>query len=189
MEKTLNRSELEAQLSGKAASISRRVEALQKEVGALSLRRIVEDRPWVAVAAAVAGGLLVGLLFGGRGRPRGKTSALHAALIDGYVEAVGDDVRRLTSKGKEAGKAVTEALRDRVPVILYAPEEVKTSRGVLSQTADLAFKTAAGFAIKAAIDYATSRIDLEKLVDEIVSEAEAAPDGSIAPGEPVGTGA
>lgn len=173
MEKTLNRSQLEAQLEGKKDSISRRLEALQTEVGGLSVRRIVDDKPWIAVAAAVAGGLLLGLLFGG-GKSKRKSSGLHAALVEGYVASVGEDVRELTGKGKEVTQAVAEALRDRVPLIVYKGDDDHTTKGMIRQGADLIFKAAAGFAAKSAIDYATSMVDLQKLV----VEAETSPEGT-----------
>ena len=172
MEKTLNRSELEAQLSGKSASISARLEALQKEVGALSLRQFINDKPLLGVGVAVAAGLFLGLLVGGRGKSSRGRSAFHASLIDGYIDAVANDVRKLTGRGKDVSKAVTEALRDRVPLIVYSPGEGETTRGTIMQAADLALKTAAGFAVKAAIDYATTRIDLEKLLGDMADETE-----------------
>lgn len=174
MEKTLKRSELEAQLSGKSEAIARRLQALQDEVGGLSIRQLVDKKPWLAVGAAVATGLVLGVLFGGK-RSGKRKPVLHTALIEGYMEAIADDVRRVAGKGKDVGEAVAEALRERVPLIVYTPEEGHPSRrGWIGQTADLAFKAAAGFAVKAAIDYATTKIDVEKMLDDVFADAEVA---------------
>ena len=186
MEKTLNKSELEAQLSGKSASITSRIEALQKEVGALSFRRILQDKPIVAVGAAIATGLLLGLVFGGKGKSGRRGSAnFHSSLVEGYIDSVADDVRRLTGKGKDVSKSVREALRDRVPLIVYSPDATGTTRGTIAEMADLALKTAAGFAVKAAIDYATTRIDLEQLLGDMAEETENAADGPDVTGMPL----
>ena len=173
MQKTLRRIELEKQLSGKADAINRRFDALQNEVGGISVQRIVKNQPWLAVGGAVAGGLLVGLLFGGSSKRRSSTEALQRSLVEGYIDAVGDDVSRLVGKGRAAREAVHDALRDRVPVLIYAPEGELERRGLLGQVFDLAFKTAVGFAVKAAIDYATRQVDLEELVEEIADAAGA----------------
>lgn len=159
MDKQLNRRELEDQLVSKAESISRRLDALQEEVGALSVRRLIDERPVVALIVVIAGGLLAGLLFGGRKRRRSqgaKTNVLHKELVQRYVDAVADDTHRLVARGKNVTEAVTRALRDRVPILVYQPDGDQ-DHGFVRQMLDLTVKAASGFLVKAALDFAVAR--------------------------------
>lgn len=166
MQKTLKRAELEEQIHGKSESIARRLEAIQQEVGGISVKRMLRKNPWIGLAAITAGGLLVGLLFGGRRASRGSRSTTSEALVDGYIASISDDVKRMTARGKDASHAVAEALRTRMPIVIYPTDEERDERGFVRRTASLVFKAAAGFAVKAALDYATERIELERRMRE-----------------------
>lgn len=157
MEKTLNRSQLEAQLNGKTESITRRLDALQKEVGGISVRRMLEERPWIGVGAAVVGGLLAGLLIGGRKSSGNDRSAFRDSLLQGYVDAIGDDVRKLTGKGVEMNEAVARVLRERIPVLVYAPESSGKTQGLMGLVTGLVFKQLLNVAANAAIGLATAK--------------------------------
>ena len=160
MEKTLNRSQLEAQLSGKTESISRRLEALQHEVEGLSLRRAIEDKPWIGVGAAIVGGLVVGLLFGGKRKARRRRSDVRGSLVQSYVEALEKDLQVHRSNGDEISDSVARILRERLPLVVYAPEESAKTQGLLGLAAGLLFKQAFGAAVNAAMTYAAGRGDV-----------------------------
>lgn len=155
MDKTLNRSQLEAQLSGKSESISRRLTALQQEVDGLSVRRMIDEKPWIGVAAAILGGLLIGLVFGGKKHASGRSAARGtSSLVQGYVDAIEEDVRRLTDSGEEVSEAVARVLRERTPLVVYAQDESGKTKGVIGLATGLIFKQAFGAAVKAALAYA-----------------------------------
>ncbi|HEX7070515.1 MAG TPA: hypothetical protein VF190_06905 [Rhodothermales bacterium] len=159
MEKTLNRSQLEAQLTGKSESIARRLEALQEEVGGISIRRMLQERPWISVGAAVVGGLLVGLLVGGRKSGGGSDrSAFRDSLLQGYVDAISEDVKKLTGRGVEINDAVARVLRDKIPVLVYASEPPSArTQGLMGLVAGLVIKQILNVAANAAIGLATAK--------------------------------
>lgn len=181
MDKTLKRTELELQLSGKAESISRRLDALQQEVTNISLKKAVSKKPLVAVGVAVLGGLTAGMLFG-RGKAPGRKNLLHQSLIEGYIDAVDEEVRNLTDRGKDISSSVRAALQDRVPVLVYSPEE-GTSQGYLGLITNLVVQTAVGFAVNAGLSYAASRLNVDAMMQELAAEAGGGADGAAASGQ------
>lgn len=160
-QKELSRTELEDQLRGRHDAIKARIEALQHEVvttGA-ALKDAVARNPFVMVGGAVAAGLVVGLLFGGRRRGRIDTgTTAHQALVRHYLDAVVEDVRHARARGVDTDEAVAEALRDRVPLIVYAPQAPHSRRGMLGEFFVMALQTGLGFAAKAAADYFSARL-------------------------------
>ena len=165
MERMLTKQEVEGQLHQKKDDIDRRIDALQGEVQTLgtSIKEAVLRHPAVSAGGAVLAGVVVGLLTTrGRGR-RAELKGTHRALVDTYVDAVADDARLAAAAGADAGDAVRQALQDRVPLIIYSEPSPVHRRGTLRQVLDLVWKTALGFLVKAGIDYATARLNLEQL--------------------------
>lgn len=162
MARELTREELEAQLREKRSAIKDRIDALQGEVMTTgeALKGAVTRNPWVGVGGAVLAGVVVGLLFGGRRRDRDPFGAgyRHKQLIDGYLDALADDLRREVGRGKDAETALRDAFRERVPLIVYAPRGAEGAGGVWRNLFDMSLRTVAGFAIQALVDYATARL-------------------------------
>ncbi len=172
-----NRSELERQLTEKRESIDRRIDVLEDEIVSTpaAIRSSLAKHPVVGVAGAVAAGLAVGLLFGVRKKRSSRVAPLHQRLVEQYIDAVGDEVRRKTRRGKNMAEAVRESLRDRTPLIVYAPrlaDGAQESRGFISQLGDIALKTALGFTIKTAIDFITASLNVKELQQMLALEEE-----------------
>lgn len=175
MEKVLDKEQVLAQLEAKSEEISRRLDAIQSEVATTgqALRDAIFSNPLVSVGGSITAGLLVGLLFGGSKKERGGRKKKGAEqrvkiLVDEYVNAVAEEVRKTSRKGVSTEDAVRHALRDRVPVIFYeAPREEQGKQGVLSEAFELAYKTALGFAVKVGIDFVTARLHLDSLTGKL----------------------
>lgn len=168
----LTQAELQAQLDGRAEAIKARLDVLQDEVmtSGEALKEAVTRNPFVAVGGTIAAGLVVGLLFGGRKKKQPPEHAAHRALLDGYIAGISDEVRRHVRKGADADEAVAAALRDRAPLIVYAPEAEYNRPGFFRDFLDFTLKTALGFAVKAAADYLSSKVDLVTWEEQFTME-------------------
>lgn len=159
------------------------LEALQEEVTTIapSIGKAIFENPLVSVGGALVAGLVVGLLFGGRKRPKPDLSlkGTHRVLVERYLDALIDETRYRMAKGAEAGEAVRAALADRVPLIVYEGDAEKRT-GVLSQTFDMVVKTALGFGVKLALDYITSNMEIPDLLEDEEETAEASTLGASA---------
>jgi hypothetical protein len=168
MQKELTRDQIEAQLRGKTDQIGRRVDALQSEVSTVgqALREGLLKNPLIALGGVVLAGLLVGLLVGGRRKaPRApKSRDPHRRLVDEYIESISEDATRRMEKGKASGEAVRAALRDRVPLIVYAPGGREEESGLVRKAVGMAASTAAGLALKVASDFLTQRLAMDGAV-------------------------
>lgn len=175
----LTHDELEAQLRSKKEAIKARVDALQDEVmtSGQALKEAVMKSPFVSVGGAVAAGLVVGLLFGGRKKDRFGTGAAHRALVENYLQTLLHEVKYAVARGRQVEDAVEDALRDRVPLVIYAPQGEATRPGLIREFFDLTLKTALGFAVKAAVDYLTSQIDLVQIQEQFTVEETPGPHG------------
>lgn len=172
-----NRSDLERQLADKKVSIDRRIDVLEDEIVSTpaAIKSSLARHPVVGIAGAVAAGVAVGLLFSVRKKRSSQVAPFHQRLVEQYIDAVGDEVRRKTKRGKSAVDAVRESLRDRTPVIVYAPritEHEVEERGFFSQVGDIALKTALGFAVKTAIDFFTASLNVKELQQILALEEE-----------------
>lgn len=160
--------ELRRQLEEKKEAIHQRIDALQTEVVTTpeSIKDAVASSPWVGVGAAVAAGLAVGLLFGGRKKKAfdiHRHQAPHRALVNRYVDAMVHEVRRAVDRGHDPDEAVREALEGRVPLIVVQREDHRDHPGFFRQALDLTLKTALGFAVKTAIDVFAANLDVEQI--------------------------
>lgn len=178
MEKILDKEQVRAQLEAKSEEINLRLDAIQNEVVTTgqSIRDAIFSHPLISVGGSIAAGLLVGLLVGGSKKGTGKRQkasgpeGVHKALIDEYINAIAEEVKRSARFGTKADDAVRKALRDRVPVIFYdagQAREEQAKSGLLSDTFELAYKTALGFAVKMGIDFITARFHLDGLAERL----------------------
>lgn len=177
MEKETSKTTLERRLAVTEEQIKRRIDGLENEIVSTpaAIRDAIRKNPWVGVGAAVAAGAVVGVIFG-RKRKKSSVPPAHQALIEGYISAVADDVRRGIKRGKDPEDVVRKSLHEKTPVIVYTPNDV-TARasqqvGMMRQVADLALKTALGFAVKTAIDFLTASLDVKKLQSMLLLEEE-----------------
>lgn len=187
-QETENRADVERQLADRRASIERRIDSLEDEIVSTpaAIKSSISKHPIVGIAGAVAAGLAVGLLVSLRKKRSGtRVAPLHQRLVEQYIDAVGDEVKRKTRRGKSAADAVRESLRDRSPLIVYSPRtsdpEEGERPGFLSQVGDVALKTALAFAVKTVIDVVTASLNIKELQQMLALEEEerqAARDGA-----------
>lgn len=170
MRKEYTREELEAELRSTSTVIEQRIGALEQELSTApaaaqeSFTDAILRSPLVIVGGALAAGLVVGLVFGGRSKKK-QLGATHQRLVNAYVDALVEDVRYAVTKGVDPDAAVRDAVQDRVPLIIYDEGGPADSRGFLRTFGDLVFKTATGFAIKIALDALSSRAGLEEMLE------------------------
>ena len=169
-----SKNELEAQLAAQKGAIRQRLDALEGELASTpaAIRSRIAESPWIGIAAVAAVGAVVGLMIS-RSRRRRIDSA-HEHLVEQYIDAVGDDVRRRIKRGREPEEAVRSALEKRTPVIFYSPpaKEDKKHRSFFREFGDLALKTALGFVVKSAVDLFTASFSVEKLQAMLAIEEE-----------------
>lgn len=116
-EKPRTKAEVEALLARKDEAIARRLDAIKGEVGAAgSAVKKVVGHPLLAVGATLAGGLVVGLMLGGKRKKKTKPPAQSTPIRDFY-ELVARDAEGLMEKGLAPEEAIREALRRRAPVV------------------------------------------------------------------------
>lgn len=175
MTQEASKHELELQLAAQKGAIKQRIDALEGELASTpaAIKSRIAENPWIGVAAVAAAGALVGL-FIARARKKSGMDSVHQQLVEQYIDAVGEDVRRRIKRGKEPAEAVRTALEKRTPVIIYAPQsrEEKEPRGFFREFGDLALKTALGFVVKSAIDLFTASFSVEKLQAMLAIEEE-----------------
>lgn len=191
---TENRSELERQLNERRDSIERRIDVLEEEIVSTpaAIKSALAKHPVVGVAGAIAAGVAVGLLFGIRRKRSARVVPFHQRLVEQYIDAVGEDVRRKSRRGKSTAEAVRESLRDRTPLIVYAPritEGVDEDRGFFRQFGDIALKTALGFAVKTAVDFFTASLNLKELQQMLALQEEERRSGQDSEAAAAGNGA
>lgn len=172
------RQEVERELEAKKDSIQRRIDDIEDEIVTLpaAIKAAIAKHPVVGIAGAVAAGLAIGFLFTRRKKTGTKTPPFHQRLVEQYIDAVGDDVRRRVRKGRSPEQAVRESLEDRAPLIIYAPRQVqqeeRESRGFFYRAGDIALKTALGFAVKTVVDVLTASLNVKELQKMLDLEEE-----------------
>jgi len=155
--KKRTRAEVEQELHLKEQQIEQRLAALQREVTTVgsSMRDAIFSHPLVGLGGALVAGVLVGLVFGGRKRPKDPlgAGARHRTLVDQYVDAVVGEARRRIKGGQDVGRALRAALQDRVPLIVYEVPESIEKRGILSHAWELALRQLLPVGIGMGLDY------------------------------------
>ena len=161
--KKRTKEEVERELNLKRDQIGQRLAALQEEVATVapSIRDAVFNHPLVSLGGALLAGLAVGLIFGGKKRPKDAfgAGAGHRALVDYYVEAVAEEARHRVADGQDAGEAVRAALQERVPLIVYETPEAPKKSGAFSLLMNLALRQLVPVGVKMGLDYLTGEID------------------------------
>ena len=171
MAERLSKQELEQRLNQQTEFIKRRLDALQTDVQDLgtNAREAVFSNPWLGIGGALASGLLVGLIFGGRSRSDSGLDGSHRAVLDAYIDTVAQDARYLVKRGKDTDVAVREALGDRVPLIVYETAGAEAI-GTLRKVFDLLVTTATGFLVKVVLDRATASFGVDDWIDEQMNQ-------------------
>ena len=173
-----SKTDLERQLADRKESIERRIDVLEDEIVSTpsAIKSSFLDHPIVGVAGAITAGVAVGLLISIRRKHKSATLPFHQQLVEQYIDAVGDEVRRRTRRGKDAAEAVRESLRDRAPIIVYSPRvqdrEEEEEPGFFGRVGDIALKTALGFVVKSAIDFFTASINVKELQKMLALEEQ-----------------
>ena len=175
---TPSSAELRARLDARAQSISDRLSTLQHEVttvtdvtvGGQPLPDFLRARAVLYAGLTLAGGLALGLLSGFRAR------AARRPELDEKVEVLRlynalliDDAAKRVARGETPDEAVEQVLRRRPPIVYHAPP-APSPRSTLSETFDVAVKTAMGFGVKMALDRLAQRFTNE---DELFAAAKA----------------
>ena len=162
MEKTKEKeqrtiADVERELKQKKDQIEQRLEALQEEVSTVgpSIRDAVFKHPLVSVGGALLAGLLVGLMAGGKKRPKDAygAKANHRALVDHYVGAIVEEARHRMAEGQDADEAVRAALQERVPLIVYEVPEAADRPGIVGQLMSLALRQLLPLGIQMGMEY------------------------------------
>lgn len=173
--------ELRDRLEARGQSISDRIAALQHEVttvadvtvGGQPLPDAIRERALLYAGLSLAGGLLLGLLSGGRARARRRPAVDEKMeILRLYNTLLIDDAAKRVARGEDPEQAVEKTLRRHPPIVYHAPPE-PTPRSTLSETFDIAVKTAMGFGVKTALDRLAERFTHE---DELFAAAKAVKD-------------
>jgi ElaB/YqjD/DUF883 family membrane-anchored ribosome-binding protein len=162
------KADVEARLHETAEAMSGRLSSIQDEVEStgLSVRNWIANNPLKSVGGMLAAGLAVGLVFGG-GRSRRRQR--HRDLIENYLDAVRTEVETAVDRGEEPGAALQEALRDRVPMIVYSGEEERSGggwTGLLGDGARIVFRTGLSLMARDVLEGLLAETDINNLVDE-----------------------
>jgi hypothetical protein len=178
MDQEYNRSSIQRQLDAKEQQIKDRIDVLEDELVSMpaAIKSAIIKNPLLGVGAAIAAGVLVGLVFTRRKKKATAVAPAHQALVEGYIAALATEVRKAVRRGKDPEEAVRKSLRGRTPVIIYAPNAESPdrvqSRGALRDVGDLVLKTALGFAVKEAIDMITAGLNVKGLQKMLALERE-----------------
>lgn len=169
--------ELRQELEQKESQMRLRISALQDEVMTMgpAVQKAVVQHPLVSVGGALVAGLAVGLLFGGSSKPKGA-SARRQALVEQYIDAIAEETRYAARRGKDAGDAISKALRSHTPLVVYEPQAVP-SHGFLRQTFELLLTTALGYAVKMGVDYLTQNFQVEERIADLLHDDAIPPPG------------
>ena len=164
--KKRTKEDVERALNVKKDQIEQRLATLQEEVSTVgpSIRDAVFSHPLVSVGGALLAGLVVGLLFGGKKRPKHAfgAGADHRALVDHYVGAIVEEARHRMADGQDAAEAVRAALHERVPLIVYEVPEASSKSSLTSQLMNLALRQLVPLGIKMGLDYLKTDTEQEE---------------------------
>lgn len=178
MEQEDNRSSIKRELAAKEEQIKSRLDSLENEIVSIpvAIKSAIVKNPIIGIAAAIAIGALVGIVFGGRKKKRSSIAPTHQALVEGYITALAEEVRKGVRRGKDPDEVIRKSLRSRAPLIVYTPAverpESEESGGMIRQIGDLVLKTALGFAVKTGIDVITASLNVKGIQKMMALEDE-----------------
>lgn len=112
----LTQSDIERKLDEKKSQIEQRLTDLQKEVTSIvpSARAVVTHHPVAALGGALAAGVIIGLLLGGKARPEPARTRRERALIDRHVVPILDAMRDRMATGADVEEALRSAVKEHV---------------------------------------------------------------------------
>lgn len=168
MDSEPSKSDVESRLRDTAEAMSERMASIQDEVSStgLSLRNWIVENPLKSVGGMLATGLTVGLLFGGG---RSARRQRHTELVDRYLAALREEVEEAVDQGDEPGPALEEALRDRVPLVVYTAngdQRHEDDGGFLREAAGIVFSTGLSLFARETITSMLDSLDVEGIVED-----------------------
>ena len=176
MDSQPTKSEVEARLRQTAETMSDRMSSLRSEVTSTGtdVRNWIVENPVKSVGGMLAAGLALGLLFGGSRRKRRRQ---HQKLIDGYLDALTEEVEGAKARGEEPQKALDKALRDRVPLVVYTSEgdgrrkkQAGFFRNLFGETIDVLLSTALSITRRGMLENVLGPEEVTALVGEDTSD-------------------
>lgn len=167
MDSEPSKSDVESRLRDTAEAMSERMASIQDEVSStgLSLRNWIVENPLKSVGGMLATGVAVGLLFGGGRSARRR----HTELVDRYLAALREEVEAAVDQGDEPGPALEEALRDRVPLVVYTAngdQRHEDEGGFLWEAAGIVFSTGLSLFARETINSMLDSLDVEGIVED-----------------------
>lgn len=152
MNRQLTRDEVEAELRARASSIEARLDSLEDEAQSVgqSVLRYIYERPFVSIGGALAAGLLLGYLFGGRRGAREvfDIAKANAPLVGRYAETVARDIRYLVEdEGLGVEEATRQVLGENAPLVAFGEEKDKSDSALKALFFTIA-NTALGIAVR-----------------------------------------
>ncbi len=173
MDSDTTKADVEARLRETAEEMSERMETLQDEISTsgASIRDWMVENPWKSVGGMLAAGLAVGWLFGGGGRSRRRRA--HEELVEGYIDAIRDEVSDSVAAGEEPGQALERALRDRVPMVIFSDDGRRESgfvRNFLGEGIEIVLRTGLSLFARDALEAALADVNVEEMLNEELEE-------------------
>ncbi len=171
MESKSSKADVESRLNQTAEAMSDRLASIQEEVSSTgsSVREWIVENPAKSVGGMLATGLAVGLLFGGS---RSRLRKEHSELVDTYLDALREEVESAVDEGDEPGPALENALRHRVPLVVYSQDDGHATGGssadtsFLRQGAEIIFSTGLSLLARQVIESLLANVNVEEIVEE-----------------------
>lgn len=179
----LTTDELRARLDARTRSIGDRVATLKHELTTVQDISVagkpvldhIKTHPLRAAGLALATGLVLGLTTGYRRREQRRPEMdERAEVLRLYVGQLLESAAERVARGRHAEDAVNEVISKKPPLVYYAPPEEKR-RSTMSETFDVAFKTAMGFGVKMALDQLASNITGEDELFDAIDKVDKDP--------------
>lgn len=164
----LTADDIRARLAARERDIQYHIEALKHEatavfddvnVGGRPLMDRVRERPVASTLAALAAGAVLGLAWGGMRRARRHVDPEDSVdFIRARLQVSLEDAARRVARGADVEAAIRASMAE-MPVVYGEPGTATAqAKSSTREVVDLAVKSAAGFAAKAAIDLLVRRL-------------------------------
>lgn len=172
MDSETTKADVEARLRETAEDMSERIASLQDEISTsgASIRDWMVQNPWKSVGGMLAAGLAVGWLFGGR---RSQRRRAHDELVEGYIDALRDEISDSVAAGEDPGQALERALRDRVPLVILSEDGRRQSgvvRNFLGEGIEIVLRTGLSLFARDALEAALADVNVEEMLGDELQE-------------------
>lgn len=172
MDSETTKADVEARLRETAEEMSERMASLQDEIAtsSASIRDWMVRNPWKSVGGMLVAGLAVGWLFGGS---RSRRRQAHEDLVEGYIDALRDEVSDSVAAGEDPGHALERALRDRVPLVILSDDRRRRSgfiRNILGEGIEIAVRTGLSLFARDALEAALADVNVEDMIEDTLEE-------------------